>query len=270
MIHFTAARTAQIDADETLNKKYARILYEQKTATITADTSVAGTNAANLANPLTYSYWQADSDTAELVIDFGSSQLINCVAILLDNIKGGLIKFQYWAGVAYEDWDSDTGFMATSNNPIMFEATQKATERVRILINCVSTGEQPLARSVYAGQNLIMQRSIYGGHSPINLNRTNTIKPNYSEGGQFLGRSQVRTGLQSTYDWNNLTAAWYRSDFEQFAQSAVLTPWFIAWKPSSHADETAYCWTQGDISPSNTGTRDFMSVSVQARGFANG
>ena len=98
------------------------------------------------------------------------------------------------------------------------------------------------------------------------LGRTISKRPNVSAGGVFLGSSTVRKGVSTSFNWDNLTAAWYRANFDPFVLAAETTPFFIAWNSEEFPKEVGYGWTNETITPSNTGTRDFMSVSMTVNG----
>jgi hypothetical protein len=93
------------------------------------------------------------------------------------------------------------------------------------------------------------------------------IRPNKSERGQWLGRSIIRGGSAGSWSWRHLKADWYRTYFDPFVESARTQPFFIAWRPETYP-VAAYCWTEGDITPSNMGVKDFMQVTLEAEGLA--
>jgi hypothetical protein len=120
--------------------------------------------------------------------------------------------------------------------------------------------------AIYLGQRLTMQRGIYGGHSPLLLSATSSMRANVSERGYWLGRTVERYGTRTGYTFNNLSPDWYRSNFAPFAKSATTKPFFIQWRPQLSA-ETAYCWMTDDARVVNTGTRGLMSVSFEVESF---
>ena len=89
------------------------------------------------------------------------------------------------------------------------------------------------------------------------------------EGGQWLGRSIIRKGVTTSYQWRHLKAAWYRQYFDPFVKSARTTPFFIAWRPETYPNEVAYAWAKSDIRPSNMGIRDFMEVTLSVEGLTD-
>lgn len=151
--------------------------------------------------------------------------------------------------------------------PLMFLDDSIAGRDVRLTITGGST--MPRIGVVYVGEVLAMQRAIYGGHSPITLSRDTVLNRNLSRGGQFLGQSFRRHGVSGSAGWRNLTADWYRANFDPFVKAARQYPFFFAWRPADFPLEVAYCWAPDDIRPSNSGPRDFMSVSVSMHGIGH-
>ena len=84
------------------------------------------------------------------------------------------------------------------------------------------------------------------------------------------GSSVVRKGYQNDYAWRHLNPVWYRENFDPFVKAAVTAPFFIAWRPEGYADEVVYGWTQGDITPDNSGPAGFMGVSMSVTGHGGG
>jgi hypothetical protein len=123
---------------------------------------------------------------------------------------------------------------------------------------------------MYFGALLEMQRPFYRGHSPMALSRNTKKVPRTSESGQFLSNTSIRSGTSSTYAWQNLNAAWYRTNFVPFVRSLENEPCFIAWNPSQFADDVEFAWTNDNISPTNSGPRDLMSVSINFMGLGDG
>jgi len=138
--------------------------------------------------------------------------------------------------------------------------------RLRILVEEPGNGTARLA-VVYAGIALQMERPLYGGHTPINFSARTDYQNNVTDSGNWLGRTIQRRGLDGTYNWEHLTDAWIRFNFEHFMIAAKTTPFFIAWSPLDHPSEVAYCWTTAEIRPSNMGIRDLMQVTLEVEGY---
>jgi len=146
----------------------------------------------------------------------------------------------------------------------LFERERKNRWRIRITGDTV-----PTIGVIFIGRTLEMQRAIYGGHSPITLSRVTKRTPVNSESGNNLGLSVVRRGVSTSFSWNNLTAQWYRNNFDPFVRYATQSAgtFFIAWRPSKYPNEVGYCWVDAnDITPSNNGTRNLMDVTMPVKG----
>lgn len=242
---------------------HARIGYDNfvPQAAVTGTSQALGFPPDAIQQQTTWERWQPLSTTnQELVIEAPSAKEANYIGIAAHTLgsSGAVVDLAYSAdGITYTDIQTIT---PANNKPIMliFLEASAAFWRVRV----ISATTAPTIGVVYIGKTLDMQRPIYGGHSPINLSRQTIVRPTESEKGQWLGRSVIRYGLQSSYNWSNLSADWYRANFDPFVEAARFHPFFIAWRPGDYPDEIAYGWTGGDIQPENAGTRDLMNVSI--------
>lgn len=248
---------------------HARIGYQTitRTGTLTASTAAALHPAYAAGLPNTYESWLGTAVPSWLQCDNGSPADVDYCAIAAHNLGtlGNTFKFQHSADGS--SWtDATPELTVPDNTPIMvfFGEVSARYWRLQIL-----SGASPKIGVWYAGKSLAMQRAIYSGHTPITLSRMTVVRSNMSEGGQFLGRYIVRTGVETTASFQHLTAAWYRAYFDPFVLSARTMPFFFAWRPSDFPSEVAYVWTKGDISPSNMGTRDLMSVDIKMQGVGN-
>lgn len=250
--------------DSERDQNAARIGYESLSGTITATNQSQGYPASAAGNALTYSYWKPTSLPSYWEIDFGALQDIDYIGIASHSIgsSGCSCVAQYWNG---STWVELYSFAPGVDTPIMLLFNEVTTTKIRIGI---LSGNLPRVGVVYVGKVLTMQRPIYGGHSPITLTRTTVYKNNASESGQWLGRSIRRGGAKTEFSWDNLTAEWYRTNFDRFAGAARFAPFFIAWRPFTFANEVGYVWTNSDIKPTNSGIRDLMSVSISVEGLA--
>lgn len=243
----------------------ARIGYDKAVwQTLTASDSAAGFPASAIDNELTYSSWKPFSLPATLTGVIAVAKDIDYVGIAAHTLgaDNATIKIEYWDGAA---WVLLKDMIPPDNSPIMILFGLITTTQIRITL---SGAIIPRIGVLYVGKVLDMQRGIYAGHTPITLSRKSVMRPNASERGQWLGRSIVRAGSSGSFEWQNLKAEWYRTYFDPFVEHARIKPFFIAWRPENFPKEIAYCWTSKDIAPSNSGRKDFMSVSFSAEGLA--
>lgn len=246
---------------------HARIGYDNfvKGSTVTATSEVSGFPADAVALSMTYERWQPSAMPATLSIDAGSASDADYIGIAAHTLgsTGATVAIEY--STDNMSWTTVETISPADDSAIMVLFTSVQAQYWRLVISGTTA---PQIGVVYIGQVLAMQRGIYGGHSPGKLSRQTTIRPTRSEGGQWLGRSVIRQGYSESYSWDNLTATWYRDNFDPFVEAAIQYPFFVAWQPLRHPSEVLYAWTSDNISPSNSGTRDLMSVGFSAQGLA--
>ena len=245
---------------------HARIGYRNivRTADVTVSGTSPETSFLSLQNDFTNEAWEADSLSSTVTIDAGSAQRVDYTGIASHNLgsAGHVVSIEYSFDAT--NWVLVNEFTPVDDSPTMSLFSRISARYWRINI---SGGSEPAQIAIlYFGEALAMQRPIYGGHGPITLNRSITKREAVTESGQFVGNVVVRRGVTATYSWNNLTAAWYRSDFDPFALHALSKPFFIAWRPEPYPQEVAFGMAVDQPSPQNIGTRDLMSVSMQVRG----
>lgn len=245
---------------------HARIGYQTLTrgAVITASSEDAMWPASALGNGLTYERWKPTSVPAWVQFDAGQPVECDYFGLAAHNLGtvGAVFAVQYSDDGS--SWSTVEAVQPADDKPVMLLFEPITARYWRITL----TEAVGFIGVAYIGRVLEMQRGMYGGHSPGTLSRRTEILPNRSESGQFLGRSIIRQGLATSFDWSNLTARWYRDWFDPFVEAARRYPFFIAWNPLRFPDEVLYGWCNEDIQPTNQGRRDFMSVgfSVEAIG----
>lgn len=222
----------------------------------------------NALNGLTYNFWEVGTGLNQFAVDLGSPQPVDYLGIAAHTLGSTGRRIYVQRSTDGSSWvtaHSETWFAPATDAPLMVYFPEQSYRYWRFLVEGGPTAYIGVA---YLGKALRMKRRIYGGHTPANLSRQTDILPQRSVNGAFLGRSVIRRGIATTYAFNNLPADWYRENFDPFVQSALERPFFVAWRPDDHPDECVYAWTTGDIAPTNTGTRDFMSVSFGVEGIA--
>lgn len=241
---------------------HARILYASA-LTGAAVATTGGTGAANVLNAATYSRWSF-TGSQSITITMPANQMIDAVGLGAHSFGSASVRVYYSA--------TDAGLLVPIGGPqsgadAMLFLLNSPVSAKRIIIVVAATGPQVLG-VVYAGVALQMQRPIYRGHSPATMARITEYMSNESEGGQWLGRNVIRQGLNVDLSWSHLSANWVRQYFDPFIKSARTKPFFVAWNPQEFPREVAYAWTSADIKPTNTGPRDLMSASINAKGAA--
>lgn len=210
-------------------------------------------------NPATYESWRPTSP-AVVNIDAGEPVPVDYIAMQQSGISLLTVEYSnddidYVEAISY----SPGGDGATMG---LFPVTTARYWRITI------AGSSLRIIKLNLGRALAMQRAMYQGHSPINLSRITAVRPSVSETGQFLGSVEQRLGTATRASWDNLSAQWYRDNFDPFvAYGPRVFPFFFAWRPETFPDEVAYCWATNDIQPVNSGPRDLMTVDMDLEGY---
>ena len=243
---------------------HARILYASHAAglTPTASTSATGHPAIAATYPTTFEYWEPTALPATWALDLASAKAVDAVGLYGD-LAGCTCAVEYSANGT--TWTvAMTQALTDKINMLLFASVSARYWRLQFTVAI------PRLAVAYIGTALAMQRKIYQGHTPLTLARVTDIATNMSERGQFLGRSIIRMGAQTSCEWAHLKAAWYRSNFDPFVSAARTDPFFIGWRPLQYPSEMGFVWATDDIKPKITGPRDFMSVGLTVRGLING
>lgn len=258
----------QTGFNPTIPLSHSRIGHQSYTRTGTASASSAQTDfpADAPLNELTYEFWRPTALPATWTLDAGSSVSGNYIGIAAHTLgtSGNTVTIQGSNdNITYVNIDSVS---PTDNSPIMFLFASVSYRYWRITL---ASGSFPSIGVIYVGTVLEMLRPCYGGLTPISLSRDSVIRPNRSEGGQWLGRSVIRSGSSMKVGYTNLDNAWVRTTFKEFIEDAVIYPFFFAWRPDNYPEDVGYVWVADDIKPSNMGRNSLMQVSFDMTGLSS-
>lgn len=250
-----------VGSNEPLN--HARILYAPLTGTVSGD----GTNPSYAANNYTSQRWQLNPGSNSWLLVTTADATIDCVFIAAHNLSGKTVTISTASTVGGAHTTRST-INPTDNTTIcsLFNntGTPYTIREVKVTIN---DGSDIAIGIIRAGAALQMPIPIYGGHRPLNLNRITEAQQQFSETGQWLGRIIKRQAVTSTYEWEYLSASWYDTYFEPFAQTIPLNPFFIAGNPSKITTDVGFVWTDRDVEPVNMGINAYRSVSLSVTGY---
>jgi hypothetical protein len=247
---------------------HARIGYDNfvPAATVTATSEATPWPADSVQRENTFERWQPTSGNGSITIDNGTAKSADYIGIAAHTLGSAGSTLT----IAYSSDNSTYTTIETvspsDSSAIMVIFAEVTARYFRV---SVAGATAPQIGVIYLGMALAMERAIYSGHTPVTLGRMTEKRPTKSESGQFLGSSTIRQGLQTNFTWNNLKADWYREYFDPFVKSARNLPFFIAWRPSKFPNEIGYCWSTNDITPTNSGGLDYMSVSMRVEGYAD-
>jgi len=210
--------------------------------------------AASTLLPTTYDRYTLASGTVTTKYQLATAALVDYIGIAAHNFgthdDGLSITVGYAATVGGSVIDLDF-IIPTDNTALMFTFDEVTAAEIIITVTSTTSGAE--FGVVYSGLLMEMQRPIFGGNSPINLNANTKYQSVKSESGNILGRSITRLGLNSSFSWQNLDDTWVREIFKPFIIAARTTPFFMQWRPDYYSLEIAYGQTTSDIMVSNQG-----------------
>ena len=240
---------------------HARIGYKSllTSTNITASAAVSGFPVNNCLIDQTYEFYKPDVTDSTIVVDLGTAQNVDYFGVVGRNM--GNIRLES----STDNVTFSTVLDVNDGTDVITMGLFDTVSARYFKFTFYGSGQEIV--KVNLGEALAMPRPIYGGHTPITLNRKTQFKTNTSEGGQFLGRTVTRQGFNGQFNWQHIPAAWVRSYFDDFILSARTHQFFIAWRPASFSGEVGFCHTNSDITPSNMGVRDLMSIDLSCTGY---
>ena len=256
-----------------LSIRNPRILYDDifRRGTVAADSELGNFVAENVADGLTYDFWKPATQPSRIEVQLSASEQVDCAALVhtLGTCFCG-VKFQYHNGSIWVDLTSQ--IFPTSDNVLMFFFGQVTASRFGFLISGDNSPvEIPAITVAAAGKALAVERGVTLNHRPITLQRRTTFLNNMSEGGQRLGLSIVREGVETNVAFKYLDVDWYRTYFDPFVDHVRTEPFFMAWSPQDNPEDAAYLWLppgKEDIRPEHADLQDRFHVAFDVEGIA--
>lgn len=216
--------------------------------------SQVGFPASNLSVPSTAFPWKSTSAAAQVITITNGGAPVDYIGIARHNLNqsGRSITIRFNGTVVYGPQ------IPSTNQCLMFFFGGAVPETITITL---SAGTSPAVLGYLAfGQALMLERSIYVGHTPITYARQRKIIKGLSESGQYLGEVIVRCSNKTKVSLKNLTPDWYRDQLDPIF--ARRTPFFWAWYPTKYAAEVAYVWLDGEPSMSNQRSNGMVQADM--------
>lgn len=231
--------------------------------TATASTTDADYFANGPLNSLTYEKWKPTALPATWEYDHGSAAAVDYCVIGAHTMgtNGNTLEIQYWNGSAWVDVIPATAI--ADDSPIFAIFGEQTRQRWRIQI---SNGTVPTVGVVKFGTAMQMERPLYGDYVPADYARQTVLRSNYSEGGEFLGRTKVRTHLEFGIGWRMLTRSWVDANWYPFILAIETEPFFLAPMPSVYS-EVSLCQTLQSPDAPSQGADGFLAVDLDVRAY---
>lgn len=259
---FEAGYTLPV-ADEPLT--HARIAHAgnwRSGGTVAASTTATDFFAAGPSNSLTYEKWKPTASPATWAYDHGSAVENDYCVIGAHDLGTQAATVNVQAEIAAV-WTTLVSVSPTTDEPIMAIFEPRTQQAWRL--NITYAGTAPYVGVIKFGKALQMERTIYGGVSPLKYARKTILRSTYSETGESTGRTKQRTYNAAPFGWQHLTKEWIDANFGAFQKSIETEPFFIAWNPSKWAEDVGLCQVDDVPIPQNMGIRDFMSFDMNVR-----
>jgi hypothetical protein len=238
------------------DKRGAVILYDNQIAS-------AVTSGADLTlTDNTYERYVLSSTSVNIEYNLLDEIAINCVCIGAHTLKGATVEVKA-NKVGSSPTHVQTKYI-TSNQAVMFYFDDVVAEEIAISITNAKIGDE--IGVVYCGYALQMERPIYGGVKPFELNKKVEYQTRMSESGNFLGRVIKSKGTEASFTFKNLSRDFVRTQLVDFIEHTQTKPFFINWRPNEY-DDTDFCYTTKPVEISNQGGgNSLMSCSISVRG----
>lgn len=233
---------------------------------IASDGDAADYPVTNLANVSTAAFWRADDSLLQYLTVTLSGAESDYFAVARHNFGSQQIAVSLEARVAEADaWAVIVAeVMLTDDAPLLMRYTAASYHSIRLKM--AAGDAAPQAAVVYVGRLLVCERRIYVGHTPIVYGRRTQVVSGMSESGNYLGRIITGGSLASSVSLENLTPAWYRTNFDPFLEAAKSVPFFWGWRPQQYSREVGFAWLTNDPAPSNSRANGMMSVEFEIAG----
>lgn len=226
--------------------KNPRIGWCRLSGTVAASTSAAGFAAANAATVRTDSFWRPTALAATWRLDAGSAQSVSYCGIAAHDLgsKGCTILVQSSTDDAA--WTTRATITPTDDSAILALFATVSARYWRLSIS--GSGGNPTLGVIQFGAVTEFPRpSTFAPSMSFERTRTAAYSANITEGGQWVGRTRVRTMLTPKMTVDHLSETWIAAEWDPLALSAETAPFFIADRPADFPKSVAYAWAQSDL-----------------------
>lgn len=232
---------------------------------VTASTDTVPNPKDAALRPDTAEYWQPTALPAEWKLDFLTSKSIAYVGIAAHTYGSAGCVITVATSPDNSVWTTwGAAHTPTDDSPILILDTPRNARYLRVSITGASV--MPKMAVIYFGPVLTVERPIWGGYRPINMNRETVLTNQLSRGGAFIGQSYRRGGVRGDIPLKFLSSAWYRANFDPFVKTARQFPFFLATRPETYTTDVVYAWVPDDVSPTYSGEADYIDVTLKLFG----
>lgn len=201
--------------------------------TITAATTQAGYYANSLKNWLPWDFWQGNSGSGNIDFDCFYVLNVNYLALAAHTFGTNTATLEFYGATDSSFTGAELIFSqavspSTANPVLCFKFDTKTYRYYRLRY----TGADDAVRLgvIAFGLRTEFEIGFYGGFPTPKWNDDAEVTNSRSEGGVFLGRSVLRTGIKPvSLTIEPVTHAWVNNEFLPFKEHATSYPFFLAW-----------------------------------------
>lgn len=275
MIVLSPERALNLASSNTLNNPFVAWDNVGRLATLGGFAVLPGGERANAVTGSTYDRWRPDPSgllTRTLSFDFGTARNISFAAIAAHNLftLGGAVSVQRSSdGSTWADAGAGT-VTPTSNNAIAWRMVRagQSFRYWRFLFSALTVDALLSVGVAFLGDEVVLPQRFYQGFSPVITPTEVELQSNVSVGNELLGSSVIGRGSTLSTTIDHIPAEFIRGSdwlaFQRHFNDGGAA--FFGWRPQKYPQDLHYIWRQGAvIRPQNTGPRDFMSATIEAR-----
>lgn len=204
---------------------------------------------SNVANPLTYNYWQAADSSPQVTqyLDFAiaATDDVDFLGIAGHNLGSAQCPVTIYgytqligSPLQPDYFELVPEAMLGSDVPALFRYDPQGLLGIRVKIGAGT--ELPRVAVVYAGKLIVFPRGVHAPHVPITLGLELDTFNGISHNGQYLGEIITGKANRTNFGVRFLPNQFVRDQVAPFL--ARRRAFFFAWAPEAFPADVGYCW----------------------------
>lgn len=235
-------------------------------ATLDASSTAIGA-AANVLGPQTFDWWQASAMPATLTGTLAAAESCDCACIAAHDLgtKAATVIVQRWNG---SGWVAVATYAPTDDAALMLIWPAVSADQWRIRFTGASAPKIGIA---FIGSRLIVPEAVAAPYIPADMAQRVELMAARSLGGQFLGVSVYRRGLEGEAGFGPVPRSWVDGALRPFAAHYDAGgTFFFAGAPALMPGDVAYCWRSenaGELRPSYSAGGYWAAIKMGLAGY---
>lgn len=173
------------------------------------------------------------------------------------------IRLQYWNSGSGTYIDAFAAIHPDDNSPQFKSFNSRTTDKWRVVI--VATDVFAL-NAISFGPQLALEYGMYLDWTPPILARDTKLITSRADGGAFLGRSVISTGISTDIILQGASDSWMRTNWVDFVEAAEKRAFFFVPDITNHSSEAVYCWVEETIPKPKHTNYGYMGATIPIKG----